>query len=160
GCSRTGLSSPRSCSRGPTRRSPDHDEADGHLGKKKDSRVRFDLDSEQEFFQETTARFLEDQVPVATLRALRDDRMWFAPDSWRRGAELGWTSLLVGEAHGGGSISGDGLVDLSVIAHEFGRHAAPGPLVTTNVVADALTRAGDAHVDTLGELLAGTVIAS
>ncbi|HEX5094374.1 MAG TPA: acyl-CoA dehydrogenase, partial [Acidimicrobiia bacterium] len=70
------------------------------------------------------------------------------------------TSLLVGDAHGGGSISGVGLVDLSVIAHEFGAHAAPGPLVTVNVVADALTRAGDAHADVLGDLLAGTVIGS
>src|SRR5262245_17725464 len=124
------------------------------------SRVRFDLDSEQEFFQETTARFLEDQVPVAILRALRADPVGFEPDYWRRGAELGWTSLLVSEAHGGGSISGDGLVDLSVIAHEFGAHAAPGPLVTTNLVADALTRAGDTHTDTLGEILAGTVLGS
>jgi alkylation response protein AidB-like acyl-CoA dehydrogenase len=122
--------------------------------------VRFDLDSEQEFFQETTARFLEDQVPVATLRALRSDPVGFEPDYWRRGAELGWTSLLVREEHGGGSISGDGLVDLSVIAHEFGRHAAPGPLVSVNLVADALTRAGDAHAEVLGDLLAGTVIGS
>jgi alkylation response protein AidB-like acyl-CoA dehydrogenase len=119
--------------------------------------VRFDLDPEQEFFQETTARFLEDQVPVATLRALRNDAIGFEPDYWRRGAELGWTSLLVHEAHGGGSISGEGLVDLSVIAHEFGRHAAPGPLVTTNVVADALTRAGDAHQAVLADLLSGTI---
>jgi alkylation response protein AidB-like acyl-CoA dehydrogenase len=122
--------------------------------------VRFDLDSEQEFFQETTARFLEDQAPVDTLRALRNDPIGFVPEYWRRGAELGWTSLLVSEAHGGGSISGHGLVDLAIIAHEFGRHAAPGPLVTTNVVADALTRAGDAHAAVLGELLAGTLIAS
>jgi len=125
-----------------------------------DSRVRLDLDSEQEFFRETTARFLEDQAPVATLRALRADPVGFEPDYWRRGAELGWTSLLVSEDHGGGSISGDGLVDLSIIAHEFGRHAAPGPLVTTNVVADALTRAGDAHAEVLADLLAGTVIGS
>ena len=122
--------------------------------------MRFDLDSEQEFFQETTARFLEDQVPVATLRALRSDPVGFEPDYWRRGAELGWTSLLVREEHGGGSISGDGLVDLSVIAHEFGRHAAPGPLVSVNLVADALTRAGDGHAEVLGDLLAGTVIGS
>jgi len=122
--------------------------------------VRLDLDSEQEFFQATTARFLEDQVPVEMLRALRDDPIGFESDYWRRGAELGWTSLLVREEHGGGSISGDGLVDLSVIAHEFGRHAAPGPLVTANLVADALTRAGDAHAEVLGDLLAGTVIGS
>jgi alkylation response protein AidB-like acyl-CoA dehydrogenase len=122
--------------------------------------VRFDLDSEQEFFRETTARFLEDQVPVATLRALRDDPAGFEPEYWRRGAELGWTSLLVSEAHGGGSFSGAGLVDLGIIAYEFGRHAAPGPLATVNVVADALTRAGDAHVEVLRDLLAGTVIGS
>ena len=59
----------------------------------------------------------------------------FDPAYWRRGAELGWTSLLVGEDHGGGTISGAGLVDLSLVAYEFGRHAAPGPLVATNVVA-------------------------
>ena len=33
-----------------------------------------------------------------------------------------------------------GLVDLTLIAHEFGAHAAPGPLLPTNVVAAALAR--------------------
>ena len=120
--------------------------------------MRLDLDSEQEFFRETTARFLEDKVPVATLRALRADPIGFEPDYWRRGADLGWTSLLVSEANGGGSISGDGLVDLSVIAHEFGRHAAPGPLLATNLVADALDRAGGGHPGVLADLVSGAVI--
>ena len=108
--------------------------------------MQLDLSSDQEFFRRTTARFLEDQVPTAKLRALRDDPVGFEHDYWRRGGELGWTSLLVSEERGGGSISGQGLVDLAVIAHEFGRHAAPGPLVTTNVVAAALSNAGgDEH---------------
>ena len=83
--------------------------------------MQLDLSSDQEFFRETTARFLEDLVPVATVRDLMDDPQGFADDYWRRGAELGWTSLLVDEAHGGGSISGDGLADLALIAYEFGR---------------------------------------
>ena len=117
--------------------------------------------SDQSFFQETTARFLKELVPVGEVRRLRDDAAGFDPDYWRRGAELGWTSLLVGEAHGGGSISGDGLVDLTLVAHEFGRHAAPGPLVPTNVVAGALSAASDgAHTDLIGGLLAGTSIAT
>jgi len=117
--------------------------------------------SDQTFFQETTARFLKELVPVGEVRRLRDDAAGFDPDYWRRGAELGWTSLLVGEAHGGGSISGDGLVDLTLVAHEFGRHAAPGPLVPTNVVAGALSAASDdAHTDLIGGLLAGTSIAT
>jgi alkylation response protein AidB-like acyl-CoA dehydrogenase len=123
--------------------------------------VRLTLTSDQQFLRDTTARFLTDQVPVAEIRRLRDEPEGFDPRYWQRGAELGWTSLLVGEAHGGGSISGDGLVDLTLIAHEFGRHAAPGPLASTNVVAAALSdRATGDHGDLLVGLLAGTSIAS
>ena len=77
---------------------------------------------EQEFFRATTERFLVEHVPPDALRGLRDDPAGFDRDYWRRGAELGWTSLLVDEAHGGGSISGAGLVDLSLVAYEFGHH--------------------------------------
>ena len=119
-----------------------------------------ELSPDQEFFRETTAKFLDDQAPVAELRRLRDDPVGFDREYWRRGADLGWTSLLVGEDQGGGSISGKGLVDLTLIAHEFGCHAAPGPLAPTNVVAAALSSAGDAHTGVLNELLSGASIAS
>lgn len=119
-----------------------------------------ELSSDQEFFRDTTARFLGELAPVGELRRLRDDPAGFDADYWRRGAELGWTSLLVAEDHGGGSISGDGLADLTLVAHEFGRHAAPGPLVATNVVAAALSDTGAGAGEVLGALLAGTSIAS
>lgn len=123
--------------------------------------MRLTLSEDLEFFRATTARFLADQVPPVALRALRDDPSGLPPDYWRRGAELGWTSLLVSEVHGGGSISGAGLVDLGVVAYEIGHHAAPGPLVTTNVVASALSDAGDdASAALVGDLVAGTAIAS
>src|SRR5687768_339333 len=89
-----------------------------------------ELSSDQEFFQATTARFLDEHAEVAELRRLRDDASGFKRDYWRRGVELGWTSLLVSEHDGGVSISGRGLVDLTLVAYEFGRHAAPGPLVS------------------------------
>jgi alkylation response protein AidB-like acyl-CoA dehydrogenase len=117
--------------------------------------VRYVRSEDLEFFRATTARFLTELVPPATLRLLRDDPTGFDHDYWRRGAELGWTSLLVDEAHGGGSLSGDGLVDLTVIAHEFGAHAAPGPLVSHNVVAAALSNS-DGHADVIAGVLAGT----
>ena len=98
-----------------------------------------DLSPDQEFFRETTAKFLADLVPVDELRRLRDDPDGFDRNYWKRGAELGWTSLLVAEANGGGSVSGRGVVDLAVIAHEIGWAAAPGPFTTTNVVAAALS---------------------
>src|SRR5262249_9184760 len=118
-----------------------------------------ELSPDQEFFRETTAKFLNKYAPVDELRRLRDDTVGFDRDYWRRGAELGWTSLLVDEAHGGGSVSGSGVVDLTLIAHEFGHSAAPGPLVTTNLAAAALNDAS-AHLDVLAGLLSGESIAS
>jgi alkylation response protein AidB-like acyl-CoA dehydrogenase len=118
-----------------------------------------ELSSEQEFFQGTTARFLDERASAAEVRGLRDDPAGFGSDYWRRGAELGWTSLLVAERDGGVSISSSGLVDLTLVAYEFGRHAAPGPLVSTNVVAGALSAAG-ADQDLIAGLLSGTSIAT
>ncbi|MFD6859907.1 acyl-CoA dehydrogenase family protein [Rhodococcus sp. NPDC060090] len=111
---------------------------------------------DQDFFRDTTARFLQERTPVAVLRGLRDDAAGYDSDFWRAGAELGWTSLLVDEEHGGGSISDSGLLDLTLIAYEFGRRAAPGPLVPTNIVAALLGR-HDSHPDTLAGLLDGSV---
>ncbi|MFZ2173460.1 MAG: acyl-CoA dehydrogenase family protein [Rhodococcus sp. (in: high G+C Gram-positive bacteria)] len=125
-----------------------------------------ELTPDQEFFRDTTARFLQDRAPVAELRRLRDDAVGFEADYWRRGAELGWTSLLVGEGSGGGSISDVGLTDLTLVAHEFGRRAAPGPLIPTNIVAAMLDTQmldhseTDAHGEVLAALLAGTSTAA
>ena len=98
-----------------------------------------ELSSDQDMLRDTTARFLSDRVPLAKLRKDRDDPAGFDPAYWTSGAELGWTMLLVGEDDGGGSVSGNGAADLALIAYEFGKHAAPGPLVDCNVVASALS---------------------
>ena len=74
--------------------------------------MELEITSEQEFFIETTEKYLLARVPVAELRALRDDPVGFARDYWVQGAELGWTSLLVSEDNGGGSISERPLGDL------------------------------------------------
>jgi alkylation response protein AidB-like acyl-CoA dehydrogenase len=117
------------------------------------------LSSEQEYFQKTTVRYLEDNAPVAELRRRREDPEGFKSRYWRQGAELGWTSLLVSEENGGVSISGRGLVDLTLVAYEFGRHAAPGPLAATNVVAGALSAAGgDTHSALIAGLLDGSAL--
>ena len=118
------------------------------------------LSSDQELFSETTVKLLDELVPVGELRRLRDDPMGFDRDYWRRGAELGWTSLLVGEDHGGGSIGDHGLVDLALVAYEFGRHAAPGPLVVTNVVAATLSETGHRGDQVIGGLLSGAEMAT
>jgi alkylation response protein AidB-like acyl-CoA dehydrogenase len=120
-----------------------------------------ELTTDQDFFRQTTARFLDEHAPVTEIRRLRNDPTGFDEEYWRRGAALGWTSMLVDEELGGGTISGQGVVDLSVIAYEFGRHGAPGPLVATNVVASALNAAGnDGNASVLADLLSGEQIAT
>ncbi len=122
----------------------------------------FGLTDDQQLFHETTVKFLEDTSSLDVVRQIADDR----PDGfdrawWRRGAELGWVSMLVAEEHGGGSVSGRGLSDLALVAEEFGRMVTPGPLIPTNVVAAALSRSGGpAHHKLLGGLVGGETIAS
>jgi len=120
-----------------------------------------ELNADQEFLAETTDKFLAKEAPVSVLRALRDDPAGFDRAYWRAGAELGWTSLLVGEASGGGSVSGRGLMDLTLIAHEFGRHASPGPLAASNVVAAALSdQPGDTARSVLEQVISGQAVAT
>jgi alkylation response protein AidB-like acyl-CoA dehydrogenase len=103
------------------------------------------LTDDQQLFRETTRKFLETTLSLETVRQLADsepagfDRKW-----WKRGADLGWTSMLVAEEDGGGSVSGHGLLDLVLVAEEMGRLVSPGPLVPTNVVAAAIARSGTA----------------
>jgi alkylation response protein AidB-like acyl-CoA dehydrogenase len=120
------------------------------------------LTDDQEFFRDTTRKFLGSECPIPKVRELRNNDAGFEPDFWRQGAELGWMSLLVPEELGGGSVSGNGPSDLALVAHAFGVHVAPGPLVPCNVVATALVRSGsdEQRSEVLPALVAGEQIAT
>jgi alkylation response protein AidB-like acyl-CoA dehydrogenase len=122
----------------------------------------FERSADQELFEETTRRFLESHSPLTKLRDLAGTKAGFEPDFWRQGAELGWTSLVVPEAAGGGSVSGSGVLDLALLAYQFGRHAAPGPLGPTNLVAAAVGRWGtdEQRSGLLADLLSGQSVAA
>jgi len=122
----------------------------------------FERSPDQDLFAQTTRKFLESECPPTKLRELGRTDSGFEPDLWRRGADLGWTSLVVPEEAGGGSVSDSGVADLLLLAYEFGHHAAPGPLQPTNLVAAALGRWGsdEQRAGPLAEILAGETIAS
>lgn len=117
------------------------------------------LEPDQEFLRDTTARFLAERADARTVRSLRDHPDGFERDYWRDGSQLGWTHLLVPDAAGGGSVSAHGLVDLTLLAHEFGKRAAPGPLLVNAVVAGALALAGG-HEEVVKGILAGEQVAT
>ena len=129
--------------------------------------MRLDLTDDQRLLQSATAGFLSDTSALPVSRALHEAGRSFDRDTWRRGADLGWASLLVPEEQGGGSVSGAGLIDATIIAEQFGALAAPGPFLPVNVVAAALAEATTtttaqaahaAHAGLLKRLLAGESI--
>jgi alkylation response protein AidB-like acyl-CoA dehydrogenase len=129
----------------------------------KDEQVDVELTEDQELLRETTASFLDRTCPVSTVREWAEKEPAGFPDAWwQQGAALGWTSLLVSEADGGGSVSGHGLLDLALVAEEMGRRVSPGPLLPTNLVAAALSEYGTAEQKAcyLPGILSGEAIAT
>lgn len=135
---------------------------DGESVARRGVRVELELSEDQAFFQQTTRKFLAAECPLTTVRSLEADPAGFTADYWKRGADLGWTSMLVREPDGGGSLSEHGLLDLVLVAEEMGRLVSPGPLVPTNVVASALVESGSAEQRSaiLSGIVAGDVVAA
>jgi alkylation response protein AidB-like acyl-CoA dehydrogenase len=123
-------------------------------------RRMFTRSDDQQLFEETTRRFLEIECPLDKVRELSVTPSGYEPAFWQKGAELGWTSLVVPEEAGGGSVSDQGVRDLALVAFQFGQHAAPGPLLGSNVVAAALGRWGNdaQQAGPLAELLRGEAV--
>jgi alkylation response protein AidB-like acyl-CoA dehydrogenase len=106
--------------------------------------VRFCFDDDQLLLADSTRRFLEARHPLPALRPFLEVEAVVDHGVWREGAALGWTAMLVPTEFGGGSLTEQPLVDLTVVARELGRVLYPGPFIPTNVVADAITRFGTA----------------
>jgi alkylation response protein AidB-like acyl-CoA dehydrogenase len=122
--------------------------------------VTDDTNPEVLLFASTTQSFLEKEASLPRLRELHAAGIAFDADWWRRAAELGWTSLLVPEELGGGSVSGDGVRDLALVAELAGKTVAPGPLHPVSTVLAGLVEAPENHEDTIESLVGGEVVAS
>jgi alkylation response protein AidB-like acyl-CoA dehydrogenase len=117
--------------------------------------VQLDLTDDQALFRDTTRHFVEAELPLTRTRELHDhpagyERAWLTAS-----AKLGWYSLLVPEALGGGSVSESGILDAALVADILGRHVQPAPFVPMNVVARTLADVGSPRLQ--GEILPGIV---
>jgi len=121
--------------------------------------MHFELTPEQEELRATTARFLEETMPVSGLRALWESDADLG-EWWARSADLGWASLFGPEAFDAGSLSGGAAADAVILAEEIGRGAAPGPFHAVNAFVAALTTRGseDRQAEWLPAVLGGAVI--
>jgi alkylation response protein AidB-like acyl-CoA dehydrogenase len=87
--------------------------------------VNFALDDQQELLQRTAREWFEAHCAPADMRRTLDGDT--PPDHLEALAAVGFTGVLVGEAHGG---SGLGVLDLAVVAEQAGRVLAAVPLVS------------------------------
>src|SRR3954466_15650969 len=119
-----------------------------------------DANPERPLFASTTQSFLEKEASLRRLRELHTPGIAFHPHRLRGAAELGGSSLLVPEELGGGSVSGDGVADLALVAELIGKTVAPGPLHPVSTVLAGLVEAPENHEETIESLVSGEAVAS
>jgi alkylation response protein AidB-like acyl-CoA dehydrogenase len=120
------------------------------------------ITDDQRMLVDACARLVTDTYPLQRVREKAYEDAAFAAEYRRRAGELGWYSMLVPDSLGGGTISGNGVLDAALIAYQRGRLLQPGPFVGTNVVAYALAVSGteEQRGKVLAALMSGEASAS
>lgn len=124
----------------------------------------FALSEEQRLLRESAERFVREQYPFETRRALAASEEGFSRAHWRQMAELGWLALPFSEDDGG---LGGTAVDVMQLMEAFGRGLVLEPCLSSILLAGRMIAAlGDdeqkaAHLPALiaGERLAALAFA-
>ena len=98
----------------------------------------FGFSEEQNLLREQVRRFMADELPSATVRALAAGDQHAA--LWRQVCELGWLALIVPERFGGVGLK---WIDLAVMLEECGRALCPLPILSGAHAAAAIAHCGD-----------------
>ena len=114
------------------------------------------LNEDQVMLRDTVKPFIADAAPVKHLRSLREDATGFSRDLWKQFAEMGFTGIMVPEAHGG---MGMGNVEAGIVLEEIGRNLTPSPFLTTAVAAvEALKASGRLSEEWLPKIATGDAL--
>ncbi len=108
-----------------------------------------DLTPQQQDLVAAFRAFFLKESPPSTVRSAEPHG--FDPSLWSRVAQLGGPAVGVPEGAGGG---GAGLVDLVLIAEQYGASLAPIPLLEGMIAARVLARVGDSGRNALERLTA------
>lgn len=97
----------------------------------------YSLLPEQQEVRDLFADFFKNEVPTARVREA--EPVGFDARLWKQLSEMGAVAMGLPEAQGG---TGSSLVELALVAEEYGRRLAPVPFVEASVAARLLARAG------------------
>jgi alkylation response protein AidB-like acyl-CoA dehydrogenase len=114
----------------------------------------FDLSKPQKLLADSVRDFCHREFPAERVRELMETEAAIDDRLWQEFADQGWLGLQTDEKYDG---LGLGLVDLVVLAEEFGRACVPGPwLANTWGVTLLESIGGSAAADLLPTLVDGT----
>jgi alkylation response protein AidB-like acyl-CoA dehydrogenase len=91
----------------------------------------FGLSEEQLLLEQTLRSFLDERVPIARVRQLRDEDCPNDRAIWAALAELGVTGLLIPEENGGSDLT---LLDAAVVAQSLGHAVTPAPYLSSAIM--------------------------
>ena len=120
--------------------------------------MNFEFDDDQNLLREQARGFLADNCSPAVVRGILEGDATYDSELWQKIVDMGYTATVIPEEFGGLGLS---YLELSVIAEELGRAAAPVPFSSSVYLAtEALLLAGSAEQKEawLPKLAAGEVI--
>ncbi|MEE4361703.1 MAG: acyl-CoA dehydrogenase family protein [Pseudomonadales bacterium] len=99
------------------------------------------LTEEQTLIRDQAKSWASEQSPVRRFRELRNAAVETAywPESFAAMVEMGWTGILVPEAHGGSDL---GYLTFGLILEELGRQLAASPLLASGLIGASALRLG------------------
>ena len=116
--------------------------------------MHFELSRAQRLLADSVREFCQREFPSSRVRELMETEAAMEDRLWREFADQGWLGLHVSEQNDG---LGLGIVDLAVLAEEFGRACVPGPWFTCTWAASLLQQTdGETARRLLSSLVNGT----
>jgi alkylation response protein AidB-like acyl-CoA dehydrogenase len=99
------------------------------------------LNEEQEMLRDMARDWASNESPVAAFRKVRASGApeAFDADAWRAMGQMGWTGIVVPEAHGGSDF---GWLSAGLVVEELGKTLTASPLVATTLAAAAIALGG------------------
>ena len=99
------------------------------------------LTEEQTLLKDQAKAWVTEQAPVLAFRRMRDSGVetCYSPQTWSGIVDLGWTGILVPEAHGGSDM---GYLAMGILLEETGRQLTASPLVASALVGATALRLG------------------
>lgn len=117
------------------------------------------LSEEQEMLRDMARDWATNESPVTAFRKVRDSGESFDRAAWKTMAEMGWTGVVIPEAHGGSDF---GWLSMGLVVEELGKTLTASPLVASTAAASAIILGGseDQKAKWLPGIASGAVIAT